>query len=290
MRNLYSEIKRGIHFKKIELDSLLFVEYTCPIMEKSQPVWSETDYIVHVLSGKKVWKTNNQYIEATKGDTVYIKKGAYIIEQYFEEDFCMYGFFVNDDFITETIRSLNINNQSEVNSNDSIIVLDNNMVLAGYLNSIFPYFNAEGRPTDALMQLKFKELLLALISSQSDNELPGYLLSFSDNSDDLKYIMERNFTYNLSLNEFAELTHRSLSKFKRDFYATFGKSPGRWLVDKRLSLAADLIRTTDQNISRIAYDVGFKDTSHFSNAFKSKYGVTCKDYRQLTPAYNQIEI
>jgi AraC-like DNA-binding protein len=45
-------------------------------------------------------------------------------------------------------------------------------------------------------------------------------------------IMEVNFRFNLSLDEYARLCHRSLSSFKRHFQTAFHETPGKWLLRK----------------------------------------------------------
>ena len=51
---------------------LLFVEYKCPIEQEAAGVWTPMDYFVHVLSGKKIWRTTDGTWTAEKGsDTVF---------------------------------------------------------------------------------------------------------------------------------------------------------------------------------------------------------------------------
>lgn len=60
-------------------------------------------------------------------------------------------------------------------------------------------------------------------------------------------------------------------------------SPFRWIVEQRLELAARLLanpRQASRTITDIAFGVGFKDTSHFSRAFKQRYGIGPREYRR----------
>jgi AraC-like DNA-binding protein len=52
--------------------------------------------------------------------------------------------------------------------------------------------------------------------------------------------MEENFSFNLKLEEFARLSMRSLSAFKRDFQQVYQTSPGKWLLGKRPLISAVL--------------------------------------------------
>jgi len=94
-------------------------------------------------------------------------------------------------------------------------------------------------------------------------------------------IMEANFRFNLSLEEYAKLCHRSLSSFKREFQARFQESPGKWLLQKRLDYSAALLRNHPKmNVTEIAFESGFEDVSHFSRAFKAQYRFSPIVYRQ----------
>lgn len=119
-----------------------------------------------------------------------------------------------------------------------------------------------------------------ILLSNNNIELKKYFLSFSNNKKPLlNEIMENNFQYNLTLENFAQMSHRSLSSFKRDFYKHFNESPGRWLLNKRLEYSSVLLRTTNLTISQIVFESGFENISHFSQAFKNKFGIVPSKYK-----------
>ena len=97
MNNFYEIIKQGLQYNKFDLNGTICVEYSCPLPDEEISIWLRPDYIVHVLSGKKSWRTLKGTINVTAGQTVYVKKGAHFIRQFFDDDFCMLGFFVTDD-------------------------------------------------------------------------------------------------------------------------------------------------------------------------------------------------
>lgn len=57
-----------------------------------------------------------------------------------------------------------------------------------------------------------------------------------------------------------------------------GESLGDMIRDIRITKAAELLLTTDKNISEVTYEVGIGSNSHFSKAFKQRYGVTPSEY------------
>ena len=94
--------------------------------------------------------------------------------------------------------------------------------------------------------------------------------------------MEDNFSYNLKLGEFARLSNRSLSAFKRDFRKEFKVSPGKWLLEKRLHHARHLLSNSGKTVSEAAFESGFENPSHFSRVFHEQFG--------LAPATLRLQI
>ena len=93
-------------------------------------------------------------------------------------------------------------------------------------------------------------------------------------------VMEENFAYNLNLEDYAQLCHMSLSTFKRSFKQYYNTTPAAWLQQRKLDLAHHKVLISDLNISQIAFECGFEDTSHFIRVFKQKYILTPLQYRQ----------
>ena len=282
MLNLFETIKQGLHFNKFQLDDLICVEYNCPLDVDYLDIYSQTDYMVYILSGSKTWKTINGDWELHPGQILYVKKGATIVKQFFEEDFCMLGFFIPDNLIRETVNE--VKGQLPIPRENANVFtakkLITNHYLEGYFQSVLTYFRGKEKPKDQLLKLKLRELLINIVCSTENPELVAYFHTVSQNTQvSLPLIMEANFRYNLSLNEFSKLCHRSLSTFKRDFQSHYNTTPGKWLLFKRLEYASNLLLSNYTNVSQVAFDSGFEDVSHFSRVFKNQYGVSPREYR-----------
>lgn len=98
---------------------------------------------------------------------------------------------------------------------------------------MLPYFTQQPPPPEALLELKCRELIFNIFSSPENAGILSYLTSVRDLSKPLlSEVMEANYTYNLSLKEFARISQRSLTAFKNEFNKTFNTTPGKWLVQK----------------------------------------------------------
>ena len=91
---------------------------------------------------------------------------------------------------------------------------------------------------------------------------------------DIHRVVEENYTSPISLEELAYLSGRSLSSFKRDFQSIYGETPAKWIREKRLSKARQVLQASQMSIADVAYSLGFENPTHFSRIFKQQYGIS----------------
>jgi len=166
-------------------------------------------------------------------------------------------------------------------SKDPLLTVETNDILTAFFESVISYFASGTQPAEDLLELKFRELLLNIFTNPANKALTAHFYKiFRSNTDELQDIMERNFLYDLQMDEFARLSHRSLSKFKRDFKAAFGTAPGRWLLEKRLEIARQLLLKPGKTILEVCMDSGFKNNTHFDRVFKKYFAESPLQYRK----------
>lgn len=271
-------------FRQFKVNDLLFVEYKCVVNDVKVKIWSKHNYFIYVLSGKKVWKTHQSTYEVYSGQAIFVKKGANIVHQFFDKNFCSLIIFVPDHFIIDVVKRCDIplsDLKKKTGVSDSVIRIQPDPVLKAYFQSVFVYFGNKAEPPSSLLELKFKELILSIISSRGNESLSAHFLSLcEENKSCMREIMERNCIYNMKLEEFALLCGRSLTSFKRDFIATFKTTPGKWLACKKLEYARHLLETTDQNINELTFESGFENPSHFIRSFKQTFHMTPLQYKR----------
>lgn len=140
-----------------------------------------------------------------------------------------------------------------------------------FITSIQPYLPFLNSSNKPLVDHKIKEILLVLLTVQP--ELKDILFDFTaPEKINLEAFMNQNYKYNVSVERLAYLTGRSISAFKRDFKDIFNDTPNHWLVQKRLNEAHFLIQQKRQKPSDIYIELGFEDLSHFSFAYKKRFG------------------
>lgn len=281
MINLYSLVKNQASFRKMEVNELLFVEYTCLVEETRFGVWSNNNYVAYVTSGKKAWRTTSREYEAVKGDILFIKKGANLTHQFFGDEFCAIFLFLPDDFIRSIVQknpTLFQTSRKDVGVQDAVIRLQTNELLESYFDSVASYLSLNTQPNERVIMLKLEELILQACTT--NGIINDYFLSLGQSqAHQLSRIMEDNFSFNLKLDDYATLCNMSLSSFKRAFRQQYKTTPAAWLRQRKLELAHTCVTTTDMPVNQIALQCGFEDASHFIRTFRQAFHATPHQYR-----------
>lgn len=262
--------------RQLRCGESLFTIFNCPLNKKMADAWSHYNYIVYVMQGRKVWHTAQGSYDLKEGSCVFVRKGACIMEQFFDSGFCLILFFVPDDFIYNVLTSKSTPLFRSAKQFDPVIPIDSNPAIKAFYQSMISFFEAVREPDPAILELKFRELILTIADNPVNDELLSYFCSLlrKPHNVSLRQVMEDNFCFNLKLEEFAKLSSRSLSAFKRDFERMYHTTPGRWLMEKRLSHTMHLLTNIGKTVSETAFESGFKNTSHFSRAFRQRFGIS----------------
>ena len=98
----------------------------------------------------------------------------------------------------------------------------------------------------------------------------------------LEYI-EAHLTDELGLVELAAIVELSPNYFGEAFRISTGRSPHRYVMERRIEWARDLLWDADRPIRDIAYAAGFSSQSHFTANFRRVTGVTPGRFRRSLP-------
>ena len=270
--------------RKFDIGELLFASLTCPASEQWQASWAEHDRIVHVLTGNKTLRTAGGAWDLGPGDTIFLKKGGCFVRQQGVDALCLYMFFIPDGFVRTAVREIApdlplLSPPAELR--DRAIPVRDDTGVKAFLHAMSVFFSGSAEPPELLLKLKLKELIASIVVSTSNPTLSAYLRNVASTElPSIVSIMEANCCHNLPLAAFARLCGRSLSSFKREFRQHYGVAPGRWLIERRLECAAQLLTSTGISVTEIVFECGFEQASHFSRAFKARFGQTPSEYRE----------
>jgi len=281
-------LKYPEYSRQFSCGNSLITAFNCPLearlmQNRYTDLWSQHNYIFYVIDGRKVWHTAQGSYDLQKGSCVFVQKGASIIEQFFDIGFCLVLFFIPDEFICDTLKTKSIPIQTHEKKYNPVMLLDSSETLAAFFLSMSSYFANTKAPDPSLLELKFRELILTLADNAQNAQLLSYFCSLlhEPQTVSLQRVMEDNYCFNLKLEQYAELSNRSLSAFKRDFEKVFQTSPGKWLLEKRLQHAMHLVRHINKTVSEAAFESGFENPSHFSRSFKERFGISPTAVKQI---------
>lgn len=255
------------------LPGVIFYSYLSAERKEKVCFWNHHTVVLQV-SGQLVLETSEQNISINSGEVLLIHRNQLGTLTKTPLSGCNYETIVislQDDLLAKIALEEKLESDRKYSGLPNILIPSNEF-LKGYFQSIVPYARSSGATmTDEMGILKVKEGIKLLLLAMP--ELRNFLFDFSEpHKIDLEKFMINNYHFNVPTEKFAQLTGRSLAGFKRDFQKVFGMPPRQWLQDRRLNEARHLIEHKNKKSSAIYLDLGFESLSHFSYAYKKKFG------------------
>ncbi|MGN1118827.1 MAG: AraC family transcriptional regulator [Oscillospiraceae bacterium] len=88
-----------------------------------------------------------------------------------------------------------------------------------------------------------------------------------------------NYNKEISLNDIAQSASISKSEASRCFQSYLGTSPVNYLLNYRIQKAMQLLRTSEMTVEAISLECCFGSSAYFCKLFRSRTGMTPKQYR-----------
>jgi len=93
-------------------------------------------------------------------------------------------------------------------------------------------------------------------------------------------LLREHLNGSINLSELARECGLSVSHFARSFKASFGVSSHRWLVERRIEVAMQLLIQTREPLVTVAVQAGFTDQAAFTRTFRQIVGMTPGRWRR----------
>lgn len=234
--------------------------------------------LVYLYSGEQVIEDRNEKIVLQAGDCAFIKRDHRLkMYKNSKGDELYKG--ISLTFKRSVLRDFyNKMNKAEIPKN--VPVLEKNVLkieprpdISSLFQSLTPYFDTNVKPTEGVTHLKLLEGIYTLLNTSES--LYPVLFDFTEpwKVDILEFLNE-NYQDELTMEQIASFTGRSLATFKRDFNKISNLTPQKWLIKKRLEMAYFKLKEEGKKVQEVYVEVGFKNPSHFSTAFKKQYGIS----------------
>jgi AraC-like DNA-binding protein len=93
-------------------------------------------------------------------------------------------------------------------------------------------------------------------------------------------VLNQSWSTPLRVSDLARRVGLGTSRLEHLFKEQARISIRDFIHERRLSAAAALLMTTEERVSVISFQVGFSHVANFNHAFKLRYGVTPREYRE----------
>ena len=97
----------------------------------------------------------------------------------------------------------------------------------------------------------------------------------------VKQYIDENYSKPLRLSDLADLVGMTPVAFSRFFRQRTDRTLSEYIVDIRLGYAARMLVDSSKNISEICYECGFNNLSNFNRSFKTRKGLTPREFRAM---------
>lgn len=246
--------------------------------------------IGYILRGTKHIYDGDKRQTLRKGDVFYMGVGHHYIENLPEngQPFEQILFYYTPADLQRILMHLNIAYGMQITNEHNCTRCQNtthvampawNTLRNFFLNTNNYLRDEEQRHDGTAENIKMTELIYMLVS-QEDCCLKSKLLCSVDTAkENFEQIIHDNIFRDISIEDLAQLTARSLTSFKKEFRRHFQMPPHKWFIRQRLMHARLLLISTSKSISEIGNECTFPNTSHFIKLFKKEYQMTPAAYR-----------
>lgn len=230
-----------------------------------------TFYLIHhIVSGKGIYKVGNKSYEVGVGNTFLIYPNTeitYIADKDDPWDYYWVGFSGNDARI--------IINETDFLKDNPVICIDMDDRFEELLMDIY---NSQGNNVSSKIKMAgYLMLALSLLVEKTSHIKKRHESSMAYTNKAMEYI-EFNYTEKLTVQDIADYIGISRSQLYRVFMEMYQKSPMQIILEYRIRIACQLLKTSRLSISSVGYSVGFEDNLYFSRAFKKVIGISPREY------------
>jgi AraC-like DNA-binding protein len=170
--------------------------------------------------------------------------------------------------------------QSKQSGTQPFLLFEKDEFLLNFTRSLDCLLSGEQPIHHGLQKVKLEELFLYLaIRYPGQIQQLGNMTAAANDDLAVRQAVTSHMDSNITVEELAFLCNMSLSTFKRRFASIYGNSPNRWLLEKRMERAAQMLKQDGRKASEIYYELGYENLSSFIQSFKLIYGVTPKQYQ-----------
>lgn len=128
-------------------------------------------------------------------------------------------------------------------------------------------------------RLKSKTLLYYILENILQSAWQAAIDTKEESLDHIIEFIHSNTDQSLSVSQLAEMVNMDSKQFHYLFQKKIGLCPKKYLIQRKMDLAKELLADDNYSITNVASMVGYEDPLHFSRIFKKNTGHSPSSYR-----------
>lgn len=237
-----------------------------------------------LISGKKTIIYPDATAVVNAGELVVLSTGNVLTSELLagtDQFTSILFYFSNEVFNRFLIKYEHLLKQNNAKADKQpFLIFRQDTFIKHFIASLQIALNDGGNLPAEIRLLRIEELLLYLFQSDPERFHAIEILTRDKQQLQIKKVVESQIGQPTTVDDLAFLCHMSTSTFKRKFNEIYHTSPQKWLLARRLELAADLLKSFEESPSGIYMKVGYQNHSSFSEAFRNHFGSTPSDFQQ----------
>ncbi|MEM9829036.1 MAG: AraC family transcriptional regulator [Bacteroidota bacterium] len=227
---------------------------------------------------------NGHQIIVQAGEMAVLRRGLYTVTDLVSKKnaFRANLAFFEEDIFSSLPFTTNISHSSLLRTGLSSKKFPTPLPLTFFWQSLTAWLHSVPNPNTTVQHIKVQEFFALLASSEAISSVFSVIKSERKATQNIRQFMEEHYDKPLSVADYAYLTGRSESSFRREFKTRFGTTPRQWIIRQRLEKAHDLLENTPKDVTQVALEVGYENISHFISEYKKQYGHTPKQRPAIT--------
>lgn len=97
---------------------------------------------------------------------------------------------------------------------------------------------------------------------------------------DILFYINENYAQKITIHDLSHHFHISSDHISHTFKEVYGISPINYVIDRRISEAKWMLINTKDSLASISLQVGYENTTHFTNLFIKRVGYRPLEYRE----------
>ncbi|MCE7067163.1 AraC family transcriptional regulator [Dyadobacter sp. CY326] len=238
-----------------------------------------------LISGKKTIVYPHATAVVNSGELVVLSTGNVLTSELLAEaeDFSSILFYFSNEVFNRFLIKYDhlIRGAFQEASKQPFLIFKQDSFIQQFITSLQPSLRNTNLLPAEIRLLRIEELLLYMLQASPEKFRSIQILTLDKQELQIKKVVESHIGQPTTVDELAFLCHMSTSTFKRKFSEVYQTTPQKWLITKKLELAASLLRTFEESPSGVYMKVGYQNHSSFSEAFRQHFGTTPTDYQQM---------